>query len=66
MTSIEELSAPGLIQERDYHRSELHGFEVDMSGRIIVPELNPNKRAGALSAALKFESQLLAAINPAA
>lgn len=66
MTNVEELNAPGLIPERDYHRSELHGFEVDMFGRIIVPELNPHKRAEALSAALKFESQSLAAIDPAA
>ena len=66
MTNVEELNAPGLIHERDDHRSEPHGFEVNMSGRIIVPELNPNKRAGAPSAALRFESQLLAAINPAA
>ena len=65
MTNVEELSAPGLIDERDYHRSELHGFEVDMSGRIIIPELNPHKTE-ALSAALKFELQLLGAIAAAA
>ena len=43
MTIIEEQTAPGLIQERDYHRSELHGFEIDMYGQIIVPEFHPRE-----------------------
>ena len=38
MTNAAELNAPGLIHEREYHRSELHCFEVDMSGRLIAPE----------------------------
>ncbi len=32
----------GLIDESDFNRLELFGFEVDMDGRVLVPELAPN------------------------
>jgi len=38
--SVERTSLPGLIEQALY-RIELHGFEVDMSGRVIVPEFHP-------------------------
>jgi len=28
----------GLIEPDGVDRSELHGFEMDMSGRVVVPE----------------------------
>lgn len=31
----------GLIEAADFHRAELHGYEVDCYGRVIVPELRP-------------------------
>ncbi|HXG64206.1 MAG TPA: hypothetical protein VNO70_03805 [Blastocatellia bacterium] len=31
----------GLITEADFFRPELHGFEVDMAGSVVVPELRP-------------------------
>lgn len=33
---------PGLILCADSCRCELHGFEIDMDGKIIMPVLNPN------------------------
>jgi len=32
----------GLIGDKDFYRPELHGFEVDMNGRVIVPDFHPN------------------------
>lgn len=32
---------PGLIHCSDSCRCELHGFEIDMDGKIIMPVLNP-------------------------
>lgn len=65
MMSAEKTSLPGLIEQRHYIRSELHGFEVDMSGRVIVPEFHP-RTPDEVSAYIKFESELLAAIDAAA
>jgi hypothetical protein len=31
----------GLITEADFPRPELHGFEVDMAGNVVVPQLRP-------------------------
>jgi hypothetical protein len=31
----------GFIHEVDFGRHELHGFEVDLTGHVIVPELCP-------------------------
>jgi hypothetical protein len=59
--STEKTSLPGLIEQRHYNRSELHGFEVDMSGRVIVPEFHP-RTPDDVSANIEFESELLAAI----
>jgi hypothetical protein len=33
----------GLISERDAGGVELHGFEVDLDGRVLIPELHPNQ-----------------------
>ena len=65
MMNAEKTSLLGLIDQRLYTRSELHGFEVDMSGRVIVPEFPPRAPDG-VSAHIKFESELLAAIDAAA
>ena len=65
MMSIEKTSLPGLIEQRHYSRCELHGFEVDMSGRVIVPEFHP-RTPDEVSAYIKFESELRAAIDAAA
>lgn len=65
MMSAEKTSLPGLIEQRHYSRSELHGFEVDMSGRVIVPEFHP-RTSDEVSACIKFDSELLAAIDAAA
>jgi hypothetical protein len=63
--SADKQSAPGLIAERDYGRCELYGFEVDMSGHVIIPELHPPRSPEALSAFIEFESELRAAIDAA-
>ena len=65
MLSAEETSLPGLIEQRHYSRSELHGFEVDMSGRVIVPEFHP-LAPDEVIAYIKFESEVLSAIDAAA
>jgi len=38
--SAEKMELPGLI-EQALNSIELHGFEVDMSGSVIVPEFHP-------------------------
>ncbi len=30
----------GLIEQQEVTRPELHGYEVTMSGRLVLPELN--------------------------
>jgi hypothetical protein len=62
--NTKQTGLPGLI-ELGINRSELHGFEVDMSGRVIVPEFHP-RSADELSAYIKFESELREAIDAAA
>lgn len=65
MMNAETVSFPGLIEKRYYSRNELYGFDVDMSGRVIVPEFHP-RTPDELSAYIKFVSELLAAIDAAA
>ena len=65
MTSAEKMCLPGLIELRNYSRTELHGFEVDMSGRVILPEFDP-RAPEEISAYIKFESELIAATDAAA
>jgi len=65
MISAEKICLPGLIELRNYSRTELHGFEVDMSGRVILPEFHP-RTPEEISAYIKFESELFAAIDAAA
>jgi hypothetical protein len=31
----------GLISETDFIHHELHGFEVDLTGNVVIPELRP-------------------------
>lgn len=31
----------GLIGETAFRQPELHGFEVDLNGQVVIPELNP-------------------------
>ncbi len=31
----------GLITDSENYRTELHGFEITMSGKIALPELHP-------------------------
>ncbi len=57
MMSAEETRLPGLIEQSHYSRSELHGFEVDMYGRVIVPEFHP-RTPDEVGAYIKFESEL--------
>lgn len=33
----------GLIGKSDNHAAELHGFEITMSGRLVLPELRPKQ-----------------------
>lgn len=33
----------GLIGKSDSYTSELHGFEITMSGRLVLPELRPKQ-----------------------
>lgn len=33
----------GLISEADASGVELHGFEVDIDGRVLIPELHPSQ-----------------------
>lgn len=33
----------GLISEIDSGSTELHGFEIDINGRVLIPELCPNQ-----------------------
>ncbi|HWO01843.1 MAG TPA: hypothetical protein VNS63_21495 [Blastocatellia bacterium] len=56
MVSAEKTTLPGLIEQRHYSRSELHGFEVDMYGRVIIPEFHP-QRPDEVSAYFTFESR---------
>jgi hypothetical protein len=65
MNSTEKTSFPGLIEQTQYSRCELHGFEVDMSGRVIVPEVHP-RTPDEVSAFIRFESEQIAAIDDAA
>ena len=60
------LNLPGLIEEQNYGRSELHGFEIDMSGRVVVPEFHPPTTPEALTAFIELHSELCAAIEAAA
>ena len=64
MMSAEKTILPGLIEQRQYSRNELYGFEVDMFGRVIIPEFHPCT-SDEVSAYIKFESELLAAIDTA-
>ena len=41
--NIESENYPGLIRCSDSCRCELHGFEIDMDGKIIMPVLNPGR-----------------------
>jgi hypothetical protein len=52
---------PGLIELERIDRIELHGFEIDMSGRVIVPEFHP-RTPDEVKALMKFESELRAVI----
>jgi hypothetical protein len=65
MKSKERVSSAWLIEAPDYIRTELHGFEVDMSGRTVVPEFRPCA-PDALSSVIAFESELRAATDIAA
>ena len=65
MLNADKTGLPGLIEQTHYSRSELHGFEVDMYGRVIVPEFHP-RTPDEVSAYIRFESELLAAIDAAA
>ncbi|MGH9843977.1 MAG: hypothetical protein ACREEM_35020 [Blastocatellia bacterium] len=38
-------NAFGLISSADSNAPELHGFEVTMSGRLVLPELHPQAEA---------------------
>lgn len=33
----------GLIPSLENYRTELHGFEITLSGKIVLPELHPQK-----------------------
>jgi hypothetical protein len=65
MISGEQNCLPGLIELMHYSRTELHGFEVDMSGRVILPEFHP-RTPEEMSACIKFQSELIAATDAAA
>jgi len=65
MLNADKTGLPGLIEQTHYSRSELHGFEVHMHGRVIVPEFHP-RTPDEVSAYIRFESELLAAIDAAA
>lgn len=41
----------GLIVASESYRTELHGFEITMSGKIALPELNPQNEQEAKRAA---------------
>ena len=53
---------PGLIRPSISNGNELHGFEVDMTGRVIVPEFHPRSTAE-IDARFAFESELQAAVD---
>ena len=56
----------GLISESQFDRSELFGFEIDMSGNVIVPDFLPGRvTTGALRAAISLASQILTAVDVA-
>jgi hypothetical protein len=56
----------GLISESQFDRSELFGFEIDMSGKVIVPDFLPGRvTTGALPAAISLASQILTAVDVA-
>jgi len=63
--NTETKDLPGFIERGQYNRSELYGFEVDMSGRILVPEFPP-RTPDELSAQMPLESELQVAIQSAA
>jgi hypothetical protein len=65
MMTTQKSHLPGLIESGRFDRIELHGFEVDMSGRVIAPEFHP-PTPEEVSASLRFESELRAAIDAAA
>jgi len=57
----------GLITESQIDHTELHGFEVDMNGKVIVPEFHPPRfPTGALPAMMAFTAEFLSAIENAA
>ena len=57
----------GLITESLVDHTELHGFEVDMNGKVIVPEFHPQRLpTGALPAIMAFTSEFLSATENAA
>jgi hypothetical protein len=62
-----QLSVFGLIVESDFDRTELHGFEVDMNGCVVTPELHPQRLCtGSLPAILKVSALFMAAKENAA
>jgi len=65
MMSTDKTNLPGLIELGSIDRSELHGFEVDMLGRVIVPEFHP-RTADEVRAHIRFESELRVASDAAA
>jgi hypothetical protein len=65
MRSKERASSARLIEAPDYIRTELHGFEVDMSGGGGVPEFHPCAPE-ALRSVIAFKLELRAATDVAA
>jgi hypothetical protein len=54
---ILEATFPGLIDCAEGDRSELHGFEVDLAGRVVLPEFSPARlKTGALRPFIDFDS----------
>lgn len=61
-----EPAGPGLIGEAQYHLCEMHGFEVDLSGRVIVPEFCPDPDVPLrIRASLDFAASVFAAVEKA-
>jgi hypothetical protein len=57
----------GLIVESDFDRTELNGFEVDMNGGVVTPELHPQRLCtGSLPAILKISALFMPAKENAA
>lgn len=42
----------GLIDDSSSYRTELYGFEITMSGKLVLPELHPNPEQEKQQAAL--------------